>query len=378
VVTLTSPTGNRRDFYLGRYGSATSKAEYARLIAEWSASGHFIPHTGPPPTDLTVNELLVRFWAHVEAHYRDPEGHPTPEVDAYRLSLRPLKKIYGHTMARDFGPLALKAVRRSMIEAGLSRKVINQRIGRIRRCFKWATSEQLVPASVFHAMQTVAGLEAGRTEAAETLPVRPVGDADVDAVLRVVNRHVAGMIRFQRLTGCRPQDVCNLRRCDLDTTGEVWVYRPVRHKTAHRGKERSVAIGPKAQAVLAEFPTHDPEAFVFSPARMRAEHFEVLRAARKTPVQPSQLCRAKPCPCRRPSLRYTPRSYHQAVRKACIRAGANHWHPNQLRHTRGTEVRKVYGLEAAQVILGHAQAKVTEVYAETDATLAARVAKETG
>ena len=35
------------------------------------------------------------------------------------------------------------------------------------------------------------------------------------------------------------------------------------------------------------------------------------------------------------------------------------WHPNQLRHTRATEVRKQFGLEAAQVVLGHAKADVT-------------------
>ena len=43
-----------------------------------------------------------------------------------------------------------------------------------------------------------------------------------------------------------------------------------------------------------------------------------------------------------------------------------YWAPNRLRHTRATEVRKQFGLEAAQVILGHAKADVTQVYAERD------------
>ena len=378
VVTLSDPTGRRKDYLLGPYGSSQSKAEYARLIAEWTAAGWCIPHVGPAPADLTVNEMLVRFWTHVTAYYRHADGAPTSEVDSYRLSLRPLKALYGHTPAKDFGPLALKAVRNAMIEADLSRKLINQRVGRVRRAFKWAVGEQLVPPHVYHGLQAVEGLGAGRSAAAETAPVKPVADDDVEAVLGVVNRHVAGMIRFHRLTGCRPQDVCNLRRCDIDTTGDVWHYRPARHKTAHRGKVRTVAIGPKAQAVLAEFPTDDPAAYVFSPARMTAERLKSMRDARLTPVPPSQVYRAKRRPEKRPGEKYTTRSYHQAVRKACERAGVEGWHPNQLRHSRGTEVRKVYGLEAAQVVLGHAQAKVTEVYAETDATLAARVALETG
>jgi site-specific recombinase XerC len=54
------------------------------------------------------------------------------------------------------------------------------------------------------------------------------------------------------------------------------------------------------------------------------------------------------------------------------------WAPNRLRHSAATEIRKRFGLEAAQVVLGHAQADVTQVYAERDLELARRVAKEVG
>ena len=54
------------------------------------------------------------------------------------------------------------------------------------------------------------------------------------------------------------------------------------------------------------------------------------------------------------------------------------WGPNRLRHNHGTLVRQVYGLEAAQVALGHARADVTQVYAEKNLTLAAKVAAEIG
>lgn len=43
-----------------------------------------------------------------------------------------------------------------------------------------------------------------------------------------------------------------------------------------------------------------------------------------------------------------------------------------------TEVRAAHGLEAAQAILGHSRADVTQVYAERDLTLAARVAAAMG
>jgi integrase len=378
VVTLTDPAGGRKDYYLGPYGSAESKAEYGRIISEWTAAGRCLPHAGPAPADLTVNELLVRFWTHVEAYYRDADGTPTREAENYKHSLRPLKSLYGHTQARDFTPMSLKAVRQTMIDYGLCRRVINQRIGRIRRCFKWAVAELLVPPGVYQALQTVEGLAKGRSAAAETEKVKPVPDALVDAVLPKLNRYVAGMVKFHRLTGCRPQDVCNLRWCDIDRTGDVWTYRPRKHKCTWRGKDRVVAIGPKAQKVLAEFPTADPSNFIFSPTGMTVERLKLLRSLRKSKVQPSQVTRAKKKPQSKPGEKYNPRSYALAVRRACIRAGVAHFHPNQLRHARGTEVRRAFGLEGAQVVLGHTKADVTQVYAETDVTLAVRIARETG
>jgi hypothetical protein len=49
-----------------------------------------------------------------------------------------------------------------------------------------------------------------------------------------------------------------------------------------------------------------------------------------------------------------------------------------LRHTRATLIRQAYGLEAAKAVLGHADTKVTEIYAERDLGLAVRVMREPG
>jgi site-specific recombinase XerC len=54
------------------------------------------------------------------------------------------------------------------------------------------------------------------------------------------------------------------------------------------------------------------------------------------------------------------------------------WHPNQLRHSFATRVRKGYGLEAARVLLGHSRADGTQAYAERDQQLAATVAAKIG
>jgi site-specific recombinase XerC len=54
------------------------------------------------------------------------------------------------------------------------------------------------------------------------------------------------------------------------------------------------------------------------------------------------------------------------------------WSPNRLRHSAATEIRKRFGLEAVQVVLGHAKADVSQIYAERDLGLAERIMREVG
>ena len=90
------------------------------------------------------------------------------------------------------------------------------------------------------------------------------------------------------------------------------------------------------------------------------------------------MCRKKAKPRKRPGQKYTTNTYAHAVKNACEAAGVEPWRPNQLRHTHATEVRRDFGLEAAQVALGHSSADVTQVYAERDEKLAATVAAKIG
>jgi hypothetical protein len=73
-----------------------------------------------------------------------------------------------------FSPFKLKAVRRTLIDAEVSRGVINQRVGRMKRLFKRAVAEELVPESVHRALLAVEGLKVGGSEARETDRIEPV------------------------------------------------------------------------------------------------------------------------------------------------------------------------------------------------------------
>ena len=54
-------------YYLGKFGSTESKQEYHRLLAEWTANHQALP---VPTEELTVVELVARFWEHVKDYYR--------------------------------------------------------------------------------------------------------------------------------------------------------------------------------------------------------------------------------------------------------------------------------------------------------------------
>jgi integrase len=379
VVTL-----NGKDHYLGAWPADRRKPHpaaqeaYDRLIAEWLANGRRLPTEGTGVPALTVNDLILAFWRWAEGHYRREDGTTTNELTDHKYSLRPLRELYGQTPAADFSPLKLKAVRQRMIDADLCRGVINQRIGRIVRMFKWAVAEEMVPETTYRALTAVPGLERGRTEARETEPVGPVGDAVVDATLPHVLPPVRAMIQLQRLTGARPGEVCIMRACDIDMTGPVWLYRPHSHKTRHRGKDRIITLGPRAQEIVKGFLKLDTQAYLFSPAEAMSALRAEQRRNRKTKLQPSQVNRRKRRPKRKPGKRYTTLSYGYAIRRACVKNGIDLWHPHQLRHSHATEVPRQFGLEAAQVALGHAQANVTEVYAERDLALAVKVAAQIG
>ena len=63
-----------------------------------------------------MKAVILAFWNPVGRHYCTPDGSPGREQGDFKLSLRPLKYLYGHIPARDFGPRALKAVRQLMVE----------------------------------------------------------------------------------------------------------------------------------------------------------------------------------------------------------------------------------------------------------------------
>jgi len=387
--------------YLGRYDSPESWEKYHRLLAERHAGSPSNSHSSDPirpDAGLLIDELLVDYWDRRVVAYYVKDGRPTSERDNIRQALRFLRRLYGHSPARDFGPLALKAVRQSMIQAGRCRRLINQDVHRIRAMFRWAAGEELIPGDALAGLAAVEALEKGRSQAKELPPIAPVDEAVVLATLPHLSPQVAAMVRLQLLTAARPGEVAAIRPGDVDRSDPAsWVYRPGSHKTEHYGRDRAIAIGPRAQEVLGPWLGRDPGVYCFCPAEVVAGR----EAARKPPTSPA---RGRPAARPKPGGRYTKDSDRVAVARACDRAfphptlararkgdltakqraellawrKSHRWHPHRLRHTRATEIRRRFDTEAAQVILGHSKPETTLIYAERDLARARAIMAEIG
>jgi len=218
-----------------------------------------------PGKRLELVQVLQAYHEHAKRHYRDADGKPTSTIHEIRIVIRALRELCGSIPVTEFTPLKMKAAMQGWVVDKCSRSEVNRRVGVTKPILKWAGGEELIPASVYHGLTVVTGLKQRRTTARELDPVQPVEDETVDATLPHLSRAVAGLVEMQRLTGMRPGEVCWVRRCDIDTGGKVWLYRPPIHKTAWCGKVREIAIGPKAQKLLREFFSANLEVYLFAP-----------------------------------------------------------------------------------------------------------------
>ena len=142
------------------------------------------------------------------------------------------------------------------------------------------------------------------------------------------------------------------------------------------------------------------DAFLFSPAEADEYRHEcrAIKRNRKTPVYPCELRarekrkqQAKSRKSKRPkgSL-YTPDSYRRAIEYGVTRSNRERkkvdpaaeeigkWSPYQLRHSFATNMRRDYGVEAAQLGLGHARTNIVDVYAEKNLSLIVDIARKSG
>ncbi|HUT74586.1 MAG TPA: site-specific integrase [Armatimonadota bacterium] len=395
-VTLPGET-RRKEIPLRPAGHqhATTDAKIAEQIADalWRDAA-----LGDAPAHFTgsVASLTSLYMQWARDRYRHANGAPTSQVSLCRSALAYLVRGIGTLPAEDMNASLLEGVRRSMVDADLARRTVNTYTKVIKHAFKWGAQQGLLSPHVYGGLIIVDGMRAGEAGVRETPPVTTVAREHVQAAIDHAPSILADMIRLHALTGMRPGELVTMRPADVDRVGvevrvspepdaRVWLYRPRHHKTKHRGKERTIVLGPQAQAILAPYLLRDPETPCFSPA-------EVVRE-RGTRVRRYASARA-------PGDAYTTQTYARAVRWALLAArralvsrlaegmgiglarerakvAIPLWAPNRLRHNVATAAART-SLDVSSALLGHTSLNTTLIYAERDMHKAAAWAAKHG
>ncbi len=375
--------------YLGKFDSEESHQAYKRLLLEkWSGPGEDPkPETEPVEGPVTISHLAIEFGKAAKKKYGEkPEWN-----NQIRPVLKIIRATYGDLEAAEFGPARFEAYRQDLVRQGLSRAVVKRKSNYVLRMFQHGVKFELIPVELWQRLLSVGPVEMDR----KPTKVRPVAIELVKATQEQLTPLLSDMVELQRLIGARPSEVCNMRPGDIDRSGDVWIYKPAKHKTEHHGHSRFILIGPKAQAILAKYLFRDPASFCFTPAEAYDQHMQQRREARTTPENqgngpgPRKRQKFKPC--------YDHNSYRRAIQRAALRAfpypagikgdqekikawEADHvWKPNQLRHSAATSARQECDLETAQILLGHSSKATTEkFYAEVDTSRAIEFARKHG
>ena len=116
--------------------------------------------------------------------------------------------------------------------------------------FQQAVKFELIPVELWQRLLAIGPVEM------KSKPKRKRGAVCpniVAATQKKLTGVLSDMVEVHRLIGARPSEVCNIRPCDIDRSGEVWEYTPASHKTEHHGHTRVISLGPKAQLVLSRY-----------------------------------------------------------------------------------------------------------------------------
>lgn len=348
-----------KDCYLGVYGTKESRNLYSQLIHDW------LSRQDRAPKAIDVGRLAILYSQHAKNRYRK-NGEATSEIHGVRSALRFLVKDYRKLPVSELSPRVVKAVRSKMVESGLARTTVNSLVSKLRRMVKWAVGEELCQASILTALEAIPDLR--RDEAAfETEPVEPVPVSFINAIKPFLAEKLWGAVQFQLLTGARPGEAMILRGCDLDLSGDVWMFTPASHKTEHHGRRRVICIGPVGQALLRQYLTTDLTAYVFGTDRSK----------QKQPYRRDSYTTAIARACRAATSALKEKATAEG-RDSSSEDEIPVWSPNQLRHNFATMARKAAGIEASRVLLGHSSAVTTEIYAERDLDAARAVVAKIG
>ena len=331
---------------------AEVQSEYDRVMSAWLTA------RAQPPDRLGSSPLVAEVcssYLGTIGHYSGGERRNVIEV------VRILAQEAGGEPIAGFSAGRLRQVRQKMIDGEPGKEggrspwaahFVNKQVSRLRRMFRWAVVEGLVPAEVWHGLRALPGLRESKRDR-RARRVEEVPDELIEATLPHIHERLRSMVQAHRLIGCRAQEIVVARTCDFDLDADpdqgehrCWLFTPSESKTDER-----YWVGPRAQEVLRP---------LLNPAEPLAW------------LWPTRVKKGKG--------RYSTASYRRFIERACIAGGVKHWSVLQIRHAAAEEARRKHpkALEAAQARLRHARMQVSEIYANDLSALGRDVARKLG
>jgi len=392
----------KKNYLPGKFDSPESREAYARFELEWWGNARRpaeerVPVLSPPGpnlapagtnslTDTTVSEVALKFLQCVEA------TKTKANFTHYRLATMDfLVKHYGSIPVDEFTPACLNLIREAMIQSRrYCRNGINDYTRRIGSVFTWGVSTGMVSPITAWGLSTVKPLEPGHPGTFDHPEREYVQDDVIITTLPLLPPTLQAMVKLQRLTAMRPNEVFKMRVGDIDRTSVpgIWLYRLATHKTQKKTRrKRIIPLNVAEQALIAPYleGKTDKDA-VFSPRTAQAERYAEKRANRKSKLTPSQKARdkeraAKP---RHFSEFYNKDSYRQAVEYAIKKANKRlpkeeqipYWTPYELRHSAASAIDVELKGDAAQLMCGHTSPTTTATYLHREVEKLMKIALE--
>ncbi|GMW01446.1 MAG: hypothetical protein AMXMBFR84_25830 [Candidatus Hydrogenedentota bacterium] len=370
---------------LDKNGENPSKAHAQQRLKEFIHKENRV-FMGLDPTQKsmrqTIAQLIPDYLTFAKATYVK-NGVPTSQYANIQIAIDALKVTHGRLRMVEFTPDHLRDLQIRKW-AHLSRQTVVHYTNAVKGFIKWCTAERGLNPDVLARVRAMATTRIGHA----TDPIQPVDwERQVLPIKPYLSQVLWDLIEVQYLTNARPGEWPQARPMDIDTKKgttvngvHVWTFIPPSHKTQHRGKPRVIFVGPKAQAILRPYLVRAKDKPLFSP----------LEAIKQKPAPKGHRRRLRQkrnvsATDRRIGDAYTTSAYSKAIARA-VRdynadhqdAPVDHWHPNQLRHTRTTEISGKHSQQAAGAVAGHARSTTTDIYDEAWAKLAAEVAAEEG
>ena len=359
--------------YLGLYGTPEAEKEYRRVVAEWN-----IGIITPNKTDtagITVAELVLRF-------LKEREGKVSPtQWDNERRIGEVLVSLYEDTNAAAFDINCLRIVRNVWIQNGYVRQKINERTMVVKGMFRWGASYKIVPASVWHELQTLLPIKKGEYNLPESRERQTVSLTDIEKTLAELSPILRAMVIIHLATAARPTEICEMRIENINRQSkDLWEVKLNHHKMDYRenAKPKILFLAKPEIDVLLPLIGQRTEGYIFRP--IDAILYDKQRRANgvvHVKKQPSRAARDAER-AENPKLKvgecYDFTAYRKAIYRACDRAGVARWFPYQLRHTGVTLIGLEHGMAAAQHTAGHKDSRVTERYFHGKNEIARQVA----